>query len=73
VQQIIEYAFWKRAMSQPRRKDLLRTLDAVDPVAVTHVRAFTGARGDEALQLAIALANHVLGIDTFFEWTSDRS
>ena len=43
VQQIIEYAFWKRAMFQPRRKDLLRALDEVDPIAGSHVRAFTVA------------------------------
>jgi predicted nucleotidyltransferase len=73
VQQIIEYAFWKRAMFQPRRKDLLRALDEVDPIAGSLVRAFTNSRPDEALQLAITLANHVLGVDTFFEWTSDRS
>lgn len=73
VQQIIEYAFWKRAMFQPRRKDQLRALHEVDPVAVDHVRAFTAARPDEALPTSIALATHVLGVDTFFEWTSDRS
>jgi predicted nucleotidyltransferase len=71
VQQIIEYAFWKRAMFQPRRKDQLRALHEVDPVAVEHVRTFVAA--DEPLPIAIALANHVLGVDTFFEWTSDRS
>lgn len=73
VQQTIAYAFWKRAMFQPRRKDLLRALHDVDPVAVGHVRAFAAARGGQALEIAIALANHVLGVDTFFEWTSDRS
>jgi len=73
VQQIIEYAFWKRAMFQPRRKDLLRALHEVDPVAVDQVRAFIAARGNESLEIAIALANRVLGVDTFFEWTSDRS
>jgi hypothetical protein len=73
VQQTIAYAFWKRAMFQPRRKDLLRALDEVDPTAVGLVRAFSAARHDDSLQIAIALANHVLGIDTFFEWESDRS
>ena len=47
--------------------------DAHDPAAVGLVRAFTTAGHDDALQLAIALANHVLGVDTFFEWESDRS
>jgi hypothetical protein len=71
VQQIIEYAFWKRAIFQPRRKDQLRALHEVDPVAAEHVRTFVAA--DKPLPIAIALANHVLGVDTFFEWTSDRS
>jgi hypothetical protein len=73
VQQTIEYAFWKRALFQPRRKDLLRALHDVDPIAVGLVRAFTSADHDDSLQIAIALANHVLGVDTFFEWESDRS
>jgi nucleotidyltransferase-like protein len=73
VQQIAGYAFWQRAMFQPRRKDLLGALAAIDPIAADHLRAFTAARGDEALRLAVALAQHVLGVDTFFAWTSDRS
>ncbi|HEY5927140.1 MAG TPA: nucleotidyltransferase domain-containing protein [Kofleriaceae bacterium] len=73
VQDIVAYAFWQRARFQPRRKDLLRVLATIDPVAADHVRAFAEARGDEAARIAIALANHVLGVDTFFEWTSDRS
>jgi predicted nucleotidyltransferase len=73
VQLIIEYAFWKRALFQPRRKDALRALHEIDPVAANHARAFAGASLDESLPITIALANHVLGVDTFFEWTSDRS
>jgi predicted nucleotidyltransferase len=73
AQQIAEYAFWKRRMLLPRRKDTLRALAMIDPVAADHVRAFVDARGEQALQRVIALANHVLGVDTFFEWTSDRS
>ena len=73
VQQIAAYAFWQRAMFQPRRKDLRRALAAIDPVAAEQVRAFTEARGAAAHEVAQALARHVLGVDTFFEWTSDRS
>jgi len=73
VRQTIEYAFWKRSMFQPRRKDLLRALHDIDPTAVGLVRALTGANHEASLQIAIALANHVLGVDTFFEWESDRS
>jgi predicted nucleotidyltransferase len=73
VQQIAEYAFWQRARFQPRRKDLLRALAAIDPVAADHLRAFVEARGEDAHRIARALADHVLGVDTFFAWTSDRS
>jgi hypothetical protein len=73
VQDVVAYAFWLRGLFQPRRKDLVRALAAIDPIAADHVRAFTEARGHEAARIAIALANHVLGVDTFFEWTSDRS
>jgi hypothetical protein len=73
VRTIAAYAFWQRAMFQPRRKDLLRALAAVDPIAAEHVRAFTAARGEEAQEIAHTLARHVLGVDTFFEWTSDPS
>ena len=67
------YAFWSRGMFQPRRKDLLRALAAIDPVAAGHVRSLVAVPARDALEIAIALANHVLGVDTFFEWTSDRS
>lgn len=73
VQHIAAYAFWKRAMFQPRRKDLVRALATIDPIAADLVRSFVRARDNEAQPIAIALANHVLGVDTFFEWTSDRS
>jgi predicted nucleotidyltransferase len=71
VHEITAYAFWRRAMFQPRRKDLVRALAAVDPIAADLVRAFVDARGDDAQRIAITLADHVLGVDTFFEWTSD--
>jgi hypothetical protein len=73
VEQIAAYAFWKRARFQPRRKDLVRALAALDPDAAALLREFTVARGDDALTVALAFARHVLGVDTFFEWTSDRS
>ena len=73
VQLIAGYAFWQRARFQPRRKDLVRALVAIDPVAADQVRAFARARGEDAERIALALADHVLGVDTFFEWTSDRS
>ena len=44
----------------------------IDPTAADHLRAFATASGDDALRIAIAFANHVLGVDRFFEWTSAR-
>jgi len=73
VAQIAAYAFWSRAMFQPRRKHLTRALASIDPVAADYLRAFAASNREVALPIAIALAHHVLGVDTFFAWTSDRS
>jgi hypothetical protein len=73
VRESVGYAFWQRRLLQPRRKDLTRSLAAIDPAAADLVRAFATASGDAALQIAIAIAQHTLGVDSFFEWTSDRS
>ena len=73
VRDTVAYAFWSRGMLQPHRKALTRELAAVDPVAADQLRAFTTATGEQALQVAIELARHVLGVDGFFSWTSDRS
>ncbi len=71
VQHIAAYPFWHRGLFQPRRKDLVRALAWIDPVAAELVRSFTASQGDSALRLATELARHVLGVDTFFEWASD--
>jgi hypothetical protein len=73
VQQTIEYAFWKRALFQPRRKDLLRALHDIDPRAADLARELAAAQPGDSLPIVIELANHVLGVDAFFEWESDRS
>lgn len=73
VRDIAAYAFWSRHLFQPRRKDLVRALAAIDPVAAELVRAFADARGADRERIALDLAKHVLGVDTFFAWSSDRS
>ena len=73
VKEIAAYAFWKRGLFQPRRKQLVTELAKIDPVAAARVRTFTASTGREAFRAVVSLANHVLGVDTFFEWTSDRS
>src|SRR6185503_19704320 len=39
IREIAAYAFWSRRLFQPRRKDLVRALAAIDPVAAEHVSA----------------------------------
>jgi hypothetical protein len=70
VRNTVAYAFLARGLQQPRRKSLVHELSAIDSIAADHLRAFAASRGIED---AIALARHVIGADTFFEWTSDRS
>jgi predicted nucleotidyltransferase len=72
VWHIAAYAFWKRGMFQPRKKDMVTALAAIDPIAAARVRTFTANTGRDAFRAVLGLANHVLGVDTFFEWSSDR-
>ena len=72
VRQIVACAFWSRRMFQPRRKRAVQALEAIDAEAAALVRAWSTRSGRDALATVEALARHVLGVDTFFEWTSDR-
>jgi len=72
VSAIISYAFLARGMFQPRRKHAIVALAALDPYAGALVRRWAAQSGAEALATVEALARHVLGVDGFFAWTSDR-
>jgi hypothetical protein len=72
VRAITNHAFSSRGMFAPRRKATIAALAAVDAEAATLVRRWASATGRDALGLAAQLARHVLGVDTFFEWTSPR-
>ncbi|MGH2897353.1 MAG: nucleotidyltransferase domain-containing protein [Solirubrobacteraceae bacterium] len=75
VRSIVGYAFWKRARFQPRRKDAVRALAAIDPEAAALVRRWAAcgaAAMPEALAAVEALARHVQGDDTCFDWISER-
>lgn len=72
VRDVVAYAFWQRRMFQPRRKDTLTALAAIDPAAASLVRTWSTSSGRSALEAVKALARHVLEVDTFFEWTSTR-
>jgi hypothetical protein len=73
VQQVISYAFWSRRKFQPRRKAALTALRSIDEHAAALIRQWQAASDiHEALLSVEALASHVLGRVTFFEWTSAR-
>src|SRR5262245_28738941 len=72
VRNIAVYAFWQRRVFQPRRKELISELAKIDAVAATLVGTCSATTGHAALAAVEALAQHVLGVDTFFEWTSAR-
>jgi hypothetical protein len=72
VRGIVAYAFWTRRMFQPRRKTAITELAKIDAVAATLVRTWSTSSGHAALDAVEALARQVLGVDTFFEWTSTR-
>jgi predicted nucleotidyltransferase len=70
VQEIVAYAFISRRMFVPRRKDVVDKLAAIDADAAALVRQW--AAEHDGLAIVEALAKRVLGVDTFFEWTSPR-
>ena len=72
VRRIIAYAFWKQRRFQPRRKDAVTALAAIDPAAAGLVRRWATSSAADALAAAEALARHVLDADTFYAWTSTR-
>jgi hypothetical protein len=69
---IIAYAFLGRGKFQPPRKRAIEALDALDPVAGELVRRWATQSGPDELATVAALARRVLGVDEFFDWTSDR-
>lgn len=73
VSNIVAYAFWQRAMFQPRRKVAVDALALIDARAAELVRSWADMPTTrEALALVERLAQHVLGVDTFFAWSSAR-
>jgi predicted nucleotidyltransferase len=72
VRSIVAYAFWKERKFQPRRKDAVTALAAMDPEAAALVRRWATSSGTDALAAVETLARHVLDVDTFFEWSSAR-
>jgi hypothetical protein len=73
VGQIIAHAFLGCGKFQPPHKRAVSALAEIDPLAGELVQRWATQSGDEALATVEALARRVLGVDTFFEWTSDRA
>lgn len=72
VSQIIAHAFLGRGRFVPPHKRVVAALAELDPLAAELVRLWATQAGREALVTVEALARRVLGVETFFEWTSDR-
>ena len=71
VNKLVEYAFLARNCNLPRQKELLAALDGLDAATGTLARAFYAAPDARAqLAAATALAAHLTGATTFFEWDS---
>lgn len=71
VESAVEYRFWAAGRWQPRYKDTLTALEAVDPGLAEDVRAFTRAAdvGDRG-RLARGIVGRTVGAEGFFEWES---
>jgi hypothetical protein len=72
VSDIVAYAFLGRGRFQPRRKRAVVALAELDAGAAELVRRWATQSGRDALATVEQLARRVLGVDTFFEWASDR-
>jgi predicted nucleotidyltransferase len=69
VARIVGYAFQRRGRFLPRRKRAVEELAQIDPDAAALVREWASRR---ELVTVETLARRVLGVDTFFEWSSER-
>jgi nucleotidyltransferase-like protein len=69
VNDTLAYVLWRHRRFQPRRKELLAAVGALEP-ATAELAARWAAQ--PTLAAAEELARHVLGVDTFFEWTSAK-
>jgi predicted nucleotidyltransferase len=72
VRGIIVYAFWKRRLFQPRRKAAVSALETIDADAAALVRRWQSSNVPDGWRAVEDLARHVIEVDTFFEWVSER-
>lgn len=72
VRVIIEHVFWRESRPQPRRKDVIVELAAIDAGAAALVTRWVASTGIESVEIVEEFARRTMGLDTFFEWTSER-
>ena len=72
VRQMLHFAFLKAGRFIPRDKDVLDALMTMDPDLATKAqRFFDAVDWKRRMQLANELADHILEVRGFFEWTSE--
>jgi hypothetical protein len=71
VVKMLHFAFMKTGRFIPRDKDLLRDFEGVHPELIPTVRSFfESATVEERLRWAGQLADRIVGVRGFFEWSS---
>ena len=69
----VAYRFWDANRWQPRNKETLRELEALDPDSATLVRAVYAAGSlTQRLAAAEAFVLHVTGVRASFDWVTKR-
>jgi predicted nucleotidyltransferase len=72
VHKMLQYAFWKANRFLPRDKDLLDTLEELDPkLAAEATEFYQCALSMRRLALAEQIADCTIEVRGFFEWQSD--
>jgi hypothetical protein len=71
VESAVEYRFWDARQWQPRQKDTLTALEAIDPDLANRVRAFYRTVDlAHRRHLAREIVSQTVGATGFFEWES---
>jgi len=71
IEGAVELRFWSARRWQPRSKDILTALDALDPALARQARLFyRAADTGERLRLARSIVSQTADAERFFEWES---
>jgi hypothetical protein len=69
---LVEFVFRSHGQHLPRRKSRLERMAELDPVAADRVRQLPQVSEGSRLGLVEELVRDVLGVDSFFPWSSPR-